>query len=836
MTWQTFQCIWITPYIRSVERLLALAATLAMATSSPKAMGSRLEDRINQLEKASGQDLDGDGDVGLPGRPLMAGAEQPAPVLTGGGSLRRVIDVRGALLGSIFAADNMRLSDLRSLIDEEVEHLPKEWRFEAGSNGPVSLKQESRDVGAQEIYSLGWLCRLGDQHYGHPDVVCIISSGPVDVILSSAQAEAAKSPPRTDVGFFPTNEAQQQVWLAAVSPQSKPPAFGSPGGIHAPASVHDGTVDGWHSAPPPSSLFVWNVGWAPQAPFASYGDFAKCATVAEAFAAAAEAAAAAELAAAEEAAAVASAAAAEAAEAAAQAAEVVRARRRKLASMREPASAFEGSPPHGTLLPEELPAHVAKLRDEVRAHETGAQSVNAPMRTLQRSGSWPTSTRELEQRMIANFELVIHETDRVTAENESMRASVQAMGQAMDRQPVNLALSPNSKEAAPPVIAPSRSAEARADAAPATDAGAAAVASAAAAAGADRDEWKPKAVEFAAVKFVAEVTSPEAAKANIAQATPASPLQTPGTALPLPPRRQAFAGATGVSSSSSDAPLPANAASPGMRVLADVTAPALLQGAPLPPSPTPFAPTPTHPQSPAQPLPVELPVQPPVQRPTYQVQFRDLAQIEQAALQADGASSGPASQLPSPRASSAPLSLTGQGSLGSGSDAPRSAARAQGGIGVQLDYSSSGDSVAVLAIQPGGPAAIAGLAVGDLILGVDGVPIAIGSTPEVIKAQIVGPLEEKLQLTVSRGGGEPMRVMLQREPAPTPVGAAQVAGRGGPLVANTAALGGGRATQPSAPGSIKAAAGRAPSPTSKKATGRLSSVIRAISPVRKRGS
>lgn len=84
----------------------------------------------------------------------------------------------------------------------------------------------------------------------------------------------------------------------------------------------------------------------------------------------------------------------------------------------------------------------------------------------------------------------------------------------------------------------------------------------------------------------------------------------------------------------------------------------------------------------------------------------------------------------------------------------------EGGIGVQLGTPSGGTGVELLSVADGSPAAAAGLRPGAVVLAVDGIPVGTASAEE-IAARILGPLDEKVRVEVSRGG-ETVAFSLQR--------------------------------------------------------------------------
>jgi hypothetical protein len=96
------------------------------------------------------------------------------------------------------------------------------------------------------------------------------------------------------------------------------------------------------------------------------------------------------------------------------------------------------------------------------------------------------------------------------------------------------------------------------------------------------------------------------------------------------------------------------------------------------------------------------------------------------------------------------------------------------GIGVAIEQAPDGRLV-ITQVLPGSPAANAGLAPGDVILGVDGVAVTTIPLPEVPR-RIAGPPGTRVALELRRAGHQPTRVTLVRAaltpPSPPPAAVA----------------------------------------------------------------
>ena len=88
-----------------------------------------------------------------------------------------------------------------------------------------------------------------------------------------------------------------------------------------------------------------------------------------------------------------------------------------------------------------------------------------------------------------------------------------------------------------------------------------------------------------------------------------------------------------------------------------------------------------------------------------------------------------------------------------------------GGIGVVLRERSAG-IVEIVSVADGSPASSAGLRTADVIAGVGGRKLPKGATAEDAAALILGPLDEPLSLSVTRGAidSEPLEFALKRQP------------------------------------------------------------------------
>ena len=72
-----------------------------------------------------------------------------------------------------------------------------------------------------------------------------------------------------------------------------------------------------------------------------------------------------------------------------------------------------------------------------------------------------------------------------------------------------------------------------------------------------------------------------------------------------------------------------------------------------------------------------------------------------------------------------------------------------GGVGVELSQNEAG--AWVLNPLPGSPAQTAGIQSGDLLLGIDDLPVDAQTPLEVIQAAARGPVGEEVTLTIARG-------------------------------------------------------------------------------------
>jgi carboxyl-terminal processing protease len=85
----------------------------------------------------------------------------------------------------------------------------------------------------------------------------------------------------------------------------------------------------------------------------------------------------------------------------------------------------------------------------------------------------------------------------------------------------------------------------------------------------------------------------------------------------------------------------------------------------------------------------------------------------------------------------------------------------EGGIHARMGHSEEG-GLRVFAVPSDGPAARAGLEVGDVIVAIDGVEIE-GMSPPQIGDQLRGPVGTRVELRVVRGG-RTLTVAVERAP------------------------------------------------------------------------
>lgn len=90
----------------------------------------------------------------------------------------------------------------------------------------------------------------------------------------------------------------------------------------------------------------------------------------------------------------------------------------------------------------------------------------------------------------------------------------------------------------------------------------------------------------------------------------------------------------------------------------------------------------------------------------------------------------------------------------------------QAGLGLRLGAGARGDTVVIVALSQGGPAALAGLRLGERVLAVDGTPVSAEDLPAAAAA-LEGPANAPVALTVIRGGRR-REVVLIRNPPPPP--------------------------------------------------------------------
>jgi carboxyl-terminal processing protease len=83
----------------------------------------------------------------------------------------------------------------------------------------------------------------------------------------------------------------------------------------------------------------------------------------------------------------------------------------------------------------------------------------------------------------------------------------------------------------------------------------------------------------------------------------------------------------------------------------------------------------------------------------------------------------------------------------------------QSGLGLRVER--RGDRLAIAAVAPGGPAALAGIRAGDMLLAIDGRPLG-GREPGLAATLLEGPEGSSVTLTLSRGGRR-REATLQRE-------------------------------------------------------------------------
>jgi len=90
----------------------------------------------------------------------------------------------------------------------------------------------------------------------------------------------------------------------------------------------------------------------------------------------------------------------------------------------------------------------------------------------------------------------------------------------------------------------------------------------------------------------------------------------------------------------------------------------------------------------------------------------------------------------------------------------------QAGLGLRLGATPRREAVVIVAIAPGGPAAIGGLRLNERVLAVDGVAVSANDLPAAA-ALLEGPANAPVALTVLRGGRR-REVVLIRNAAPPP--------------------------------------------------------------------